>query len=697
MKIKSVEFRNFRMLKEQKVEFSVDHKLPLTVIRAANESGKTTLLTALQWALFGDISLPGRTNFRLSPLDSEEGSTIEIKSDLAFQIENQNGRIAEFSIVRSRKEKVAKDSFSLISSNISLLQVTDVGVHPIEHAQAWLKPHLPEELREVFFTDGDRALSFIEGRDTAQSKKVEGAIRSLLGLELLENVKNHVSEVAKIISKNLKSETAGQSELDRINQEVVDLEEEIPTTEENLKIVQENANNAREEAKIADGNLRNALKQGDKSKLVSQIDKITKARKRTEEEYKKKTLEQSALFKSIELSKELMNEPLNAAYNILQGLYDDGVIPNASIPLIKNRLNNDSCFCGSNLDETGPDGKTKRKVLEELIEKSEREEEQVKKASDLYYRSTSLVDLNKNNTFSELFNSLYQEKTSISDDEKDLGSQQAEIEAEISRIPDLDIQSLQTIRDDFNTQIASWSKEEGILAQKLSTLTKTLSEQVRQRDALLQKNDKGQRILANFNIANDLNSIFEKSLEEMKEVELQKVSDLMDKIFREMIGAAEEGENQSSIIQKAEITKDYIIKVHGSGGNTLNPSQDLNGASRRALTMAFILALTEISGVTAPNVIDTPLGMTSGYVKNSIMKNACKYSSQLIMLLTHDEIAGCEDIIEQYAGKSCTFTNPAHYPAILLNDPGINDIRVIQCNCDYNSECDICARRVNQG
>ena len=36
----------------------------------------------------------------------------------------------------------------------------------------------------------------------------------------------------------------------------------------------------------------------------------------------------------------------------------------------------------------------------------------------------------------------------------------------------------------------------------------------------------------------------------------------------------------------------------------LNPDRDLNGASRRALTIAFILALTDVSEVEAPNTID---------------------------------------------------------------------------------------------
>ena len=101
----------------------------------------------------------------------------------------------------------------------------------------------------------------------------------------------------------------------------------------------------------------------------------------------------------------------------------------------------------------------------------------------------------------------------------------------------------------------------------------------------------------------------------------------------------------------------------------------------RALTLAFILALTRISEVEAPNVIDTPLGMTSGFVKRSILKSAVRQSTQLILFLTHDEIAGCEEIIDQAAGVVFTLTNPAHYPRMLVNDPGISQRKVLRCEC----------------
>ena len=53
MKLLRAEFENFRMLRDLKLDFANGSDRKLTVIRAANESGKTTILHALQWALYG--------------------------------------------------------------------------------------------------------------------------------------------------------------------------------------------------------------------------------------------------------------------------------------------------------------------------------------------------------------------------------------------------------------------------------------------------------------------------------------------------------------------------------------------------------------------------------------------------------------------------------------------------------------------
>ena len=83
-----------------------------------------------------------------------------------------------------------------------------------------------------------------------------------------------------------------------------------------------------------------------------------------------------------------------------------------------------------------------------------------------------------------------------------------------------------------------------------------------------------------------------------------------------MIGA---DPDQGAIIRKAEISKKFDILVYGPNDRPVDPDRDLMCFPPGTDTRVH-LALTEVSEAEAPNVIDTPLGMMSGYVKRSVLK-----------------------------------------------------------------------------
>jgi DNA sulfur modification protein DndD len=89
MKLLRAEFQNFRFLRDLELRFSSDPNRRLTVIRAANESGKTTILHALQWALYGDAALPGKgEGFRLHPIDWDitTGRHVPVTATVEFEV-----------------------------------------------------------------------------------------------------------------------------------------------------------------------------------------------------------------------------------------------------------------------------------------------------------------------------------------------------------------------------------------------------------------------------------------------------------------------------------------------------------------------------------------------------------------------------------------------------------------------------------
>ena len=109
MKILRARFQNFRLLRDLDLDFSTNPDKPLTVIRAENESGKTTILIGLQWGLYGDDTLPGKASeFRLHPLDwdvSDKPVPISVEMDL---------EITRSRVNRAGKQVVSKKRYQVV-------------------------------------------------------------------------------------------------------------------------------------------------------------------------------------------------------------------------------------------------------------------------------------------------------------------------------------------------------------------------------------------------------------------------------------------------------------------------------------------------------------------------------------------------------------------------------------------------------
>jgi DNA sulfur modification protein DndD len=125
----------------------------------------------------------------------------------------------------------------------------------------------------------------------------------------------------------------------------------------------------------------------------------------------------------------------------------------------------------------------------------------------------------------------------------------------------------------------------------------------------------------------------------------------MNEYFLKMINQdPENGEAGSLPIKSVALTDEFDI-VATLGFGAVAPANQLNGASRRALTAAYLLALAKVSGEKSTVVMDTPLGMTSGPIRRSFVTELLSEARQSALIMTPDEIKGIEDILTSKAGK----------------------------------------------
>ena len=579
------------------------------------------------------------------------------------------------------------------ASTVKLFALNDSGASLIDAPEALINDELPPELREVFFTDGDRALSFIEA-DVALSTKrdrVQRAIRSLLGLGVIDDAIKHVRKSAAEVNKKAKH-VGGGSELNTIVTRLEAMETDREQFDADLEDAKQQFGVFDEKVDEIDRKIGAVLQNGDKEKLRKDIDHAKGDIRQLDSQLAAANKEHSALFRSQSIATDLVAPVIRRAFEKLEELHDQGKIPNTTIPVLQDRLSAEICICGETLEPDDQDGAKRRAHIQKLIDDSQRADEIQEIITDLYYSAKPLqseADAGPS-VWLEKYKKVVEWRDGIQALRDKAGRKFRALELQLDSLPDTDIQGLRETRRLYKDQRDRYLSKQSALETRLAGLQRDRKDLEDHSKRLLREQKKGARVLAELEVTQDVMNVLQSAYDRITNAELQKVGKLMNSVFLEMIGA---DPDQGAIIRRAEINQEFDIIVYGPNDRTLNPDRDLNGASRRALTLAFILALTKVSEVEAPNVIDTPLGMTSGFVKRSILRTAARESAQLILFLTHDEIAGCEDIIDEVAGIVFTLTNPAHFPKMLLNDPGIVERKVLRCACDHRIECRLCQRR----
>ena len=699
MKLLRAEFKNFRLLRDLELDFSCDPNRKLTVIRAANESGKTTVLHGLQWALYGDSALPDKGNgFRLHPIDWDvnDGRRVPITATVEFEVTSHRQAGKELRETR-RRYRLVRSAFEDVNSaarrsasTVKLFALNDTGATPVNAPESLINDELPPELRDVFFTDGDRALSFIEA-DVALSTKrgrVQRAIRSLLGLGVIDDAIRHVNKAAAEVNRKAK-QIGADSELKEVASRLEIQERQREKLELDLEDAKQQFAFFDEKVNAVDRKIESTLQKGDRENLATDLERAQKEIGRLNKQLSVANKEHSELFCSQSIATDLLAPMFTVAFGKLEELHDQGKIPSTTIPVLHDRLDAEVCICGETLKPGQPEGDTRRAHIQKLIEDNQRADEIREVITDLYYGAKPLQGEGSGTSsiWLEEFASVVERRDDIQELRDEAGRKLRALENQLDSLPDTDIQGLRATRNQYKSQRDNYLTKQSTIETQLASLKRDIEDLEAKRDRLLKEQKRGTRILAERDVIQDVMKVLRSAYERITNEELGKVSELMNNIFLEKIGADPE---QGAIIRRAEISQEFDIIVYGPRDRTLNPDRDLNGASRRALTFAFILALTKVSQVEAPNVIDTPLGMTSGFVKRSILRTAVRESAQLILFLTQDEIVGCEEIIDKVGGKIFTLTNPALYPKILVNDPGVADRKVLRCECNHREDCRLC-------
>ncbi|UYP32239.1 AAA family ATPase [Pseudomonas sp. Z8(2022)] len=232
MKLKKLTIRNFRQFYgEVSISFSTDDQASVTVIHGENGAGKTSLLNAFKWVLYGATDFDTNNENILSEkaiAEAAQDSTIVMSVTLEFDDDGAT-------YTAHREQKFAKGAGlhveSLGPSVPSLTLIDSAGLsRRSSNPGSQLNQILPEDMHSYFFFNGERIEKLAYN---SASTQVREAIKALMGLNILDRAEKQLkNSVVRHFNKEAKDSSSGNmtallDEQSRLTDKIQKKEEEI--------------------------------------------------------------------------------------------------------------------------------------------------------------------------------------------------------------------------------------------------------------------------------------------------------------------------------------------------------------------------------------------------------------------------------------------------------------------------------------
>jgi len=237
MRLLSLQLNNFRQFygKTPELKLASSDRKNITIIHGNNGAGKTALLNAFTWVLFGQFTAAFKEEERLvnkrALAEVAVGKPVDCWVELIFEHGNK-----QYRLVRSRRAYIEKNTVKESDQDFKLFVAQEDGrwITPNQEPEQVINRILPESLHQYFFFDGERIEKIVQSN---KKKEISEATRTLIGLEVLKRAVDHLKAVRKDFQNNLKS--IGDAETQSLLERKQTLETEVERVDEQQKDIEQ--------------------------------------------------------------------------------------------------------------------------------------------------------------------------------------------------------------------------------------------------------------------------------------------------------------------------------------------------------------------------------------------------------------------------------------------------------------------------
>jgi len=629
MKIDFIKLENYRQYKDEKIEFPLLENQNLMVIQGVNGAGKTNLLNAITWCLYGKEKhleekyegFPLVNKITLNELEPGKkcnvGVLIQMKDEEGKKI--IIGRSLKFQKLKDGEMITARDPLSSSSDGATFRMIQQIkkDMVDVKDPEYVLNRLIPESIEEYFFFDGEKLNDYFRA---TSGEKIREAVFKISQLGLLENAIEHL--------ENKKKDFVGRA--GKLDSKAEEIREALNESEKLLKEYKKELNSLKErkeEAQKKEDEYSEKLR----TSSIPNVRELEKERIEIEEELGKleeriEELEKEKFDYLIKIAPSIFAyDPITKTKEMIgRGKEAGDIPPDYKKNFLEKLLREGECICGTDISKENECRKNIEKLLRECDDISNISGELTEGYANLRSIIDDLKDFRKKQiSYGKTIKELEEDRKRKSKRLKKISEKIRGIDIEKIKWWGYKLTECKEIKNNLVEQIAERKYYIEQEEKKIDKLNRLFDEELRKEE----RHKKLRKVLAFCNKSLDaLKKIKNEIMEDLrKEIEEKTKSQFLDLIWKK------------ETYKDVRIDEKYHISVVDQYG--MEGIGTLSAGERQALALSFIAALNSVSGFNVPIIIDTPLGRMSKEPKKNIASNLPNYfkGKQVTLLVTEEE------------------------------------------------------------
>lgn len=648
MIIYKLEMYNFRQyIGQQEVTFSTDPEKNVTVLIGVNTSGKTTIVRAFEWCLYGKNGFEDPVLLNSEVRDNMNvGDSQDVWVAVTFSHEDSNGekmytlkrRYRYLCNERSNAEgrlsvelnKKPEEALTLTYLQADGQTKTAIREEDITES---IDRVLPQDLSDYFFFGGERISSIANRTDLSK------AVRGLMRLDVLENARDHVKGALKEFQSKIDTTgdsraEAAQASLDTSRKRLDELIKKRDNYQAEIEHYQQKENEFN--AQLAKSNVEEIKKaKAERDRIVRSIEN-----------------EKRRLENAVKAYVELFNKrpysffgmpAINQALEVLQDLNDQvECVPGMDQDAIDYLLHRGHCICGTSLN---PGSVPYQLVMQErrklppetigsVVMNFKNKAEGYLSGSESYYPELE-----------EKFKEIREIQRHIGELEDDFERQSEQI------IDDTDAKAIETKRRQAHAKVMEARADYDQAVTSIGGCEQNIKNCEAAIEKYAKSSKKNQQIARYIAYAE---AVFE-WLQDTYQSKEKKVRDELQRRVNANFAKMYHGERSISIDDKYRVTYSDVTTEESDGLKAVKSFAFIS--SLVSMAKDRILDDDEMQlGQVFPLVMDAPFSNVDEIHIDNICKILPKTANQVIMAVMQKDWEYASQNLDKYVGKSYTIT-----------------------------------------